>query len=141
MFTQVSDLSPLVKCKNLKLVAAGSCGKLTPAAIAAFQEARPDCKIEWDDPAKVTTPKSAASSKLFMHDPAFPAWMAEVQAMPAEKQIEACVEKASRTQSWFDGKLAGPRFGGTDKPTIENGVVTEIGFSGEQVRISRPFEP
>ncbi len=39
------------------------------------------------------TPQPAASSKLFMHDPAFPQWMKDVQAMPAERQIEAVSKK------------------------------------------------
>lgn len=45
--TQVSDLSPLEDCKNLKILNVKQ-NKVTPA----LQKALPNCKIEWDDPAK-----------------------------------------------------------------------------------------
>ena len=57
---QLSDLSPLEDCKSLKTLDARST-KLTPAAVAALQKALPNCKIEWDDPAKPKTPEPAAS--------------------------------------------------------------------------------
>jgi hypothetical protein len=58
--TQVSDLSPLEDCKQLEgLKALGT--KVTPATVAALQKALPNCKIEWDDPAKATTPQPVAS--------------------------------------------------------------------------------
>jgi hypothetical protein len=56
----VSDLSPLNDCKSLRILnVKGS--KVTPAAVAALQKALPNCKIEWDDPAKPQTPEPAAS--------------------------------------------------------------------------------
>ncbi len=38
-------------------------------------------------------PRRVQPTKLFMHDPAFPQWMKDVQAMSAEKQIEAVSKK------------------------------------------------
>ncbi len=48
---QVSDLSPLNECLSLKLLQA-TATKVTPAQVAALQKALPNCKIEWDEPAK-----------------------------------------------------------------------------------------
>ena len=59
-FTPVSDLSVLLDCKTLQLLNAGST-KVTAAQIAALQKALPNCKIEWDDPSKATTPQPATS--------------------------------------------------------------------------------
>ncbi len=84
------------------------------------------------------TPQPATSSKLFMHDPAFPAWMAQVQAMPAEEQIEAVRKKLVELNPEFDGVLRANDK--TGKPKIENGVVTEIGFSSEKVTDLSPLK-
>ena len=54
-FTPVSDLSPLHECKNLTSLNITST-KVTPAQVAALQKALPNCKINWDDPAKPKTP-------------------------------------------------------------------------------------
>ena len=70
------------------------------------------------------TPRPTASSKLFMHDPAFPQWVKDVQAMPAEKQIEAFSKKLMELNPGFDGKLLGPA--ANETPLIENGVVTAL---------------
>jgi hypothetical protein len=35
--------------------------KVTLAQVAALQKALPNCKIDWDDPAKPKTPEPAAS--------------------------------------------------------------------------------
>lgn len=40
-----------------------------------------------------------------MHDPAFPQWVKDVQAMPAEKQLEAVSKKLVELSPGFDGKL------------------------------------
>ena len=56
----ITDLSLLEDCTNLKTLAATGT-KVTPAAVAALQKALPNCKIEWDDPAKPKTPQPAAS--------------------------------------------------------------------------------
>jgi len=57
---KVSDLSPLEECKNLVRLTVTDT-KVTPATVAALQKALPNCKIDWDDPAKVKTPQPAAS--------------------------------------------------------------------------------
>jgi internalin A len=49
--TPVSDLSPLEDCKSLSVLEIKST-KASPAAVAALQKVLPNCKIEWDDPAK-----------------------------------------------------------------------------------------
>ncbi|MBA4017762.1 MAG: hypothetical protein C0483_11360 [Pirellula sp.] len=126
----VSDLTPLQQCKDLKYLSLKST-KVTPASIAALQKALPNCKIEWDDPAKAKTPAPAASSKLFMHDPAFPQWMKDVQAMTAEQQIEAVSKKLMEVNPGFDGKVADFDKKGT--PKIVNGVVMEIAFNTDRV--------
>ncbi len=58
--TPISDLSPLEDCKNLTLLNVKST-KVTPASVAALQKALPNCKIQWDDPARPKTPEPAAS--------------------------------------------------------------------------------
>ncbi len=58
--TPVEDLTPLTGMKtliDLHLLAT----KVTPAQVAALQKALPNCKIEWEDPAKPKTPEPAAS--------------------------------------------------------------------------------
>jgi Leucine-rich repeat (LRR) protein len=133
--SQVSDLVPLMDQKGLVYLNL-SRTNVTAAAVAALQKALPDCKIEWDDPAKATTPQPAASSKLFMHDPAFPQWMAQVQAMPAEEQIQAVSKKLMELNPGFDGNLQAP---GKTSPVVEDGVVTEIAFSSPLVRDISPL--
>jgi hypothetical protein len=49
--TEVSDLSPLHDCKSLKWLNARNTN-VTSAGVTALREALPNCKIEWDDPAK-----------------------------------------------------------------------------------------
>ncbi len=123
--TPVSDLTPLVGCKSLQsLNVVGT--KVTAANVAALQQSIPNCKIEWVDPAKPTTLQPAASSKLFMHDPAFPQWMKDVQAMTAEEQVKAVSKKLIELNPRFDGKVGGAN--GNGIPTVENGAVTLIGF-------------
>ncbi len=56
----ISDLTPLQECKNLKYLMVTRT-KVTPAAVAALQNALHNCKIEWDDPAKATTPQPPPS--------------------------------------------------------------------------------
>ena len=60
--TAVSDLSPLHDCPGLTSLDVRHT-KVTPASVAALQKALPNCKIEWDDPAKPKTPEPAASGK------------------------------------------------------------------------------
>jgi len=60
--TQVFDLSPLDNCKTLTILNVAKT-KVTPAQVAGLQKSLPNCKIEWDDPAKPKTPGPAASGK------------------------------------------------------------------------------
>jgi Leucine-rich repeat (LRR) protein len=141
-YSQVSDLSPLQGCKSLTALYINNT-KVTPAQVAALQKALPNCKIEWDDPAKAATPQPSASSKLFMHDPAFPQWMKDVQAMPAEEQIEAVSKKLMELNPGFDGKLTGydaKAAGYNSKsaaaigpPRIESGAVIELGLVSDNL--------
>jgi hypothetical protein len=56
----VKDLSPLKECGNLKQLNVLFI-PATTTDIAALQKALPNCKIEWDDPAKPTRPQRAPS--------------------------------------------------------------------------------
>ena len=58
--TSVFDLSPLQGIPTLSKLTANA-NKVTPASVAALQKALPNCKIEWDDPAKPKAPEPAAS--------------------------------------------------------------------------------
>ncbi len=53
--TPIADLSPLASCKSLTSLECHHT-KVTAANVAALQKALPDCKIDWDDPAKPATP-------------------------------------------------------------------------------------
>jgi serine/threonine protein kinase/Leucine-rich repeat (LRR) protein len=119
--TAVSDLSPLHDCPDLTSLNVRQT-KVTPASVAALQKALPNCKVEWDDPAKAATTQPNQP----WNTPAFQAWVKEVQAMPAEKQVEAVSKKLVELNPGFDGKLTGAYL--NPKPTIENGVVTALGF-------------
>ncbi len=68
--------------------------------------------------------------------PAFQAWMKEVQAMPAEKQIEAVSKKLIESNPGFDGNVTG--HDGNGIPVIEGGMVTELGFVTDSVRDISP---
>jgi Leucine-rich repeat (LRR) protein len=58
--SHVSDLTPLHNCMALE-TAAFYHTKVTPAQVAALQKALPNCKIEWDGPAKPKPPEPTAS--------------------------------------------------------------------------------
>ena len=124
--TQVTDLSPLEDCKSLKTLQVTNT-KVTPAQVAALQKALPNCKIEWDDPAKTVTGQPSQP----WNSQAFQAWVKATQALPAEKQIEAVSKKLMELNPGFDGKVTGADGKGT--PKIENGVVMEIGFVTDNV--------
>ncbi|MGE3407572.1 MAG: protein kinase [Pirellulales bacterium] len=57
---------------------------------------------------------------------AFQQWMKDVQAMPAEQQVEAVSKKLVELNPGFDGKVTDYIRNGT--PEIEDGVVKGIGF-------------
>ena len=86
------------RCKSWNLCSPNT--KVTACRVAALQKALPNCKIEWDDPAKAFT-----TAKLAYLDPAFQQWVKTVAAMPAEKQIEAVSKKLMELNPGFDGKV------------------------------------
>jgi hypothetical protein len=51
---RVVDLAPLLECKSLKSLNLVGCKQIIPAQVASLQKALPNCKIEWNDPAKAT---------------------------------------------------------------------------------------
>jgi serine/threonine protein kinase len=113
-WSPVSDLSALHSCKSLTTLAVRGT-KVTPAGIAALQKALPDCKIEWDAPAK---PNATLS------DPAFQNWMKVVAAMPAEEQVEAVAKKLQQLNPGFSGQVT---------PKFENGFLIELRFYSDNV--------
>ena len=52
------------------------------------------------------------------------AWLKQVAALPAEKQVEAVAAKLKELNPGFDGKVT---------PSIENGVVTDLSFLTDNV--------
>jgi serine/threonine protein kinase/formylglycine-generating enzyme required for sulfatase activity len=66
---------------------------------------------------------------LAFQTPGFDQWVKDVQALPAEKQVEAVSQKLMEWNPGFDGKVTG--HGGKGTPKIENGVVTQLGFDNE----------
>ncbi len=62
-------------------------------------------------------PATPTSSKLWMHDPAFPQWVKDTAALPADKQIDAVSKKLMELNPGFDGKVI---------PKVEQGVVVEF---------------
>jgi Leucine-rich repeat (LRR) protein len=121
----VSDLSPLTECKELKKLTVPKT-QVTAAGVAALQKALPDCKIDWDDPAK-----TLALKKLAYLDPTFQKWVDETQKRSAEQQLEAVSKKLMELNPGFDGKLTGG-YGFAD-PQIHNGVVRAFGFDTRHV--------
>jgi Leucine-rich repeat (LRR) protein len=130
--TNVSDLSPLEECTSLTSLKVKAT-KVIPAAVAALQKALPNCKIEWDDPAKA----AATQPNKPWNTPAFQAWVKEVQAMPAEKQVEAVAKKLMELNPGFDGRVTNIHESGP--PKVENGVVTELRFHSQHVTDISPL--
>ncbi len=75
--------------------------------------------------------KPATPTNLAYLDPAFQQWVKAIQALPAEKQIEAVSKKLMELNPGFDGKVAG--YDGTGTPKIENGVVTQFWFVSDNL--------
>jgi Leucine-rich repeat (LRR) protein len=125
--SSLSDLSPLRDCPSLTRVSVGS-SKVTAEQVAALKKSLPDCKILWDDPAKVG--KS-------WETPAFQQWVKETQALPADKQLEAVSKKLMELNPGFDGKLTGAN--GQGSPKIAKGVVTDVHIHSNDVADLSPF--
>jgi hypothetical protein len=87
------------------------------------------------DAVKLATPQEEppknGADNLFMHDPAFPQWKKDVQAMPAEQQLEAVSKKLVELNPGFDGTLVRDR--SDEPPMIENGIVIKLGFVTDKV--------
>ena len=58
--TKIDNLTPLEDCKTLEILELYYIN-VSPSSIAALQKALPNCRIDWDDPAKPKTPQPAAS--------------------------------------------------------------------------------
>ncbi len=84
----------------------------------------------------LNTASPSASAKLFMHDPAFPQWMKDVQTMSAEQQIEAVSKKLMQLNPGFDGAIQNP-YGGKH-PRIENGEVVAVWVQCDHVQDISP---
>lgn len=83
------------------------------------------------------SPPPTVSGKLFLNDPAFPQWLADVQAMTAEKQVEAVSKKLMELNPGFDGKVGG--LYRSPKPHIENGAVTQLWIQTDHVTDISPL--
>jgi hypothetical protein len=111
----VADLSPLAGMSTLGNLALKNTN-VTAAGVAALQEALPNCKIEWDEPARPTAPAKPLPA---FETPAFQEWMKTVADLPADKKVEAVTKKLRELNPHFMGKVT---------PKISNGVVTELSF-------------
>jgi serine/threonine protein kinase/formylglycine-generating enzyme required for sulfatase activity len=108
--------------------------------VQALQDALPLCTITRGagKPIPGLVPaKGLGSGKLFMHDPAFPQWIKDVQAMPVRMQLEAVSQKLVELNPEFDGKLTGHR--GKEPPNITEGVVTGLGFATDNMTDISPI--
>jgi serine/threonine protein kinase/Leucine-rich repeat (LRR) protein len=139
--TEVSDLSPLRESQLTSLI-------LTPKNITKGMDVIRQMKIVhtigvfgdtpmpsgefWKkyDAGEFGKPKPAKSI-TDINDPAFQRWMKDVDALPAEKQVEAVSQKLVELNPGFDGKLTD--WSAKLPPKIENGVVTELGFLIDKV--------
>ena len=78
-----------------------------------------------------TKPPVVAGAKkpLAFETPGFDQWVKDVQALPAEKQVEAVSKKLVELNPGFDGKVT---------PTIEGDVVIALAFLTDNVRDISP---
>ena len=77
--------------------------------------------------------KIGGSNKaVTLNDPAFQQWMKNVQAMPAEKQVEAVSKKLVELNPGFDGKLTNLESSGP--PPVEDGMIKHVRFSADHVK-------
>ena len=72
----------------------------------------------------LATSAAQAETEQPWNTPAFQQWVKDVAAMPAEKQVEAVNTKLRELNPGFDGKVT---------PKIDHGMVTQIGFSTDNV--------
>ena len=96
-------------------------------------DAAADSQLATNTTTQPTTPVTPATTQPNKHwnTPAFQAWIKATQALPAEQRIEAVSKKLMELNPGFDGKVRG--WAGHDTPRIENGVVTGLGISTQNV--------
>ncbi len=120
------DLQALTRITTLQEIEVFNSRAIPADQVAALQQSMPNCKVKW-----VAVTLTNPTTKLFLHDPAFPLWMKDVQAMPAQEQINAVSKKLVELNPGFDGVVGGR--GGISKPAILNGIVRDIGFTSNNV--------
>ena len=128
--TDITDrgLAYFRSLRELRNLGLHDAGRITAGGVADLQKALPNCKIDWNDPAKAMSPAKPLATDS---DPAFLRWEKVVAALPAEQQVDAVAKKLQQLNPGFDGKVTGE--GEHDKPRIENGVVTRIAFTTANV--------
>jgi serine/threonine protein kinase len=142
--TKVTNVEPLRGIELDNLI-------FTPATIQSGLDAIRQMKslksigIGWDDKNKFTPDQFwkkydagefKKPSKLAFQISGFDHWMEQVQAMPAEKQVEAVRKKLNELNPGFDEKLTNA--GGVGTPVIEKDVVKSIGFLSNDVKDISP---
>ena len=142
--TQVSDLSPL---QGMNLVEISIAPKNITKGMDVIRQIKSLNRIEigWKDTDKFSVaefwkkydagefgePASPPQPNQSWNTPAFQAWMKGVQAMPAEKQVEAVSKKLMELNPGFDGIVTGNDRNST--PKVEGGVVTEFSVLTDNV--------
>ena len=146
--TNVSDLSPL---QGMQLTEIGLTPKNITKGMDAIRQMTSiqtiwiDGTLKWPpaefwkkyDAGDFGKPDPKAESgerkagRLAYLDPAFQAWVAATQTLPAEKQVEAVSKKLMELNPGFDGKVNG--LYKNTKPMIVNGLLTEFGFFTDNV--------
>jgi eukaryotic-like serine/threonine-protein kinase len=138
--TTVTDLSPLRRM-DLKRVAFSPNQIRSGMDVLRRMKKLQDVRVSWQEN-KVYTPEEfwkkydagefgKPQRPLAFQTPGFDQWVKGVQAMPAEKQLEAVSRKLMELNPGFDGKLMGET--PESSPVIENGIVTELGFHTDHV--------
>ena len=82
--------------------------------------------------------KADFEAKLAFLTPAFQQWVKDVQAMPAEKQIEAVSKKLMELNPGFDGKISSP-WDESSPPVIQDGNVVELQIFTDKVADLSPI--
>jgi serine/threonine protein kinase/Leucine-rich repeat (LRR) protein len=72
-----------------------------------------------------------------INTPAFQQWLEETQALPPVKQLDAVAKKLQELNPGFDGNLRNADRNGP--PKVEQGAVTELGFSADKVSDISPL--
>ena len=120
----------------LAAAAAGFLAIVTVATVVVIRYTNKDGKPE---EIKVVLPEGAhdASAAITPNDAPPPAkvddaWVKQVAALPAEKQVAAAVAKLKELNPGFDGKAT---------PGIEDGVMAKLDFATDEVTDVSPVRP